>query len=87
MVRIIDRIINRGFKNQLIINIGGTRLYKIKDVIDLISKITKIKKKIIYLDSKNNVDHEPSFVKLKKIIKNFHFTSFKNGLIKTINEL
>jgi len=87
LVRIIDRIINRGFKNQLIINIGGTRLYKIKDVIDLISKITKIKKKIIYLDSKNNVDHEPSFVKLKKLIKNFHFTSFKNGLIKTINEL
>jgi len=46
-----------------------------------------MKKKIISLDSKNTGDHEPRVVKLKKLIKNFHFTSFKNGLIKTINEL
>jgi nucleoside-diphosphate-sugar epimerase len=86
LIKIIEKLTFKFTKNRLIINIGGLKLYKVEDVINIIAKITKIKKKITYLNSKNNFDHIVDFSKFKKTIKQFKFTPLEKGLIKTIND-
>ena len=86
LISIVEKLTLRPLKSRLIINIGGLKLYKVEDVINIISKITKIKKKITYLNSKNNFDHIIDFSKFKKTIKRFKFTSLEKGLIKIIND-
>ena len=86
LIKIIEKLTLRPLKSRLIINIGGLKLYKVKDIINIISKITKIKKKITYLNTKNNFDHIIDFSKFKKNIKRFKFTPLEKGLIKTIND-
>ena len=86
LIKIIDLIINNNKQKNLIINVGSYQLTTVSNVINLISDITKIKKSITYLKSKNSLDHIPDLSKLKKIIKNFHFTSLEKGLRKTIND-
>ena len=80
LIKIIEKILRLKFKKKLIVNVGGFFPIKIEKVINLLLKITKINKKIHYLESKNSLDHIPSFLLLKKIIKRFNFTSFEKGL-------
>ena len=88
LIKIIDIILSSKLKKKIIVNIGGATPLKIQKVINLILKITKIKKKINYLHSKNSIDHIPSFQVLKKIIKKkFRFTSIEKGLRDTIHDL
>lgn len=85
LIRILDKVISINYKKELILNVGSFSSYKVKEVINIISKISKIKKNINFLNSKNNLDHVPSYENLKKIIKNnFNFTSLSKGLRQTI---
>lgn len=88
LIKIIDIILSSKFKKKIIVNIGGATPLKIQKVVNLILKITKIKKRINYLHSKNSIDHIPSFEVLKQIIKKkFRFTSIEKGLRDTVHDL
>ena len=67
-----------------IFNIGGENMIEIKKLVNLISKITKKKTKIVFT-KKNKLDPIKSLAsnnKLKKFTQNYKNTSIKDGLFK-----
>ena len=65
----------------VIYNIASNKSYKIHRVLNNLRKLSKIKKKIIFKDSKNNLNHIVSTNKIKKKIK-ISFKDFKKELGK-----
>tara|TARA_A100001015_G_C14919294_1_gene683660 strand:+ start:90 stop:1076 length:987 start_codon:yes stop_codon:yes gene_type:complete len=92
LVKIIEKLLFMETKlSGEVINIGTSKYFQIKDIVSLVSKITKKNKRII-LDKQRKRPNKSEIdrllcdnTKLLKIIGNYKFTSFVVGLKQTIN--
>ena len=92
LVKIIEKLLFMETKlSGEVINIGTNKYFQIKDIVSLVSKITKKNKRIIFdkqrkRPNKSEVDQLLcDNTKLLKIIGNYKFTSLVMGLKQTIN--
>tara|TARA_B100001057_G_scaffold221315_1_gene221705 strand:+ start:1784 stop:2704 length:921 start_codon:yes stop_codon:yes gene_type:complete len=75
-------------KNIEIINLGYGKSLTVKECVDVILKVAKIKKKIVYNDSKKlnqgDTDHIGDFKKIKKFLNWHPSISFQSGISKLL---
>lgn len=75
-------------KNIEIINLGYGKSLTVRECVNIILKISKIKKKIVYDDSKKlnqgDTDHIGDFKKIKKFLNWQPTISFQNGISKIL---
>jgi UDP-glucuronate 4-epimerase len=73
-------------KKNLILNIGGSKNYKVLDLIKIIEKILNLKAKIIYKNSSGEMEStKANTIKLQKLISFQPTTRLENGIKKFIH--
>ena len=87
---LIKKILRKKFKNYEVLNCGSGKDYKIKDVIQKIKKINKLKKKDVF--TKKYIKSNPKYLaaNINKAKKNYKWKPKKNfydELPKIINQL
>ena len=73
-------------KRNLTLNIGGSKNYKVLDLIEIIEKILNLKAKIIYKNSSGEMEStKANTIKLQKLISFQPTTRLENGIKKFIH--
>ena len=86
LLNIIVKLSKINTPKYTVYNIASNKSYKIKTIVKYLNNFQKKKKKIVYKDNKNNLDHVVDISKIKKKIS-INFKNFKRELFRTYEEI